>query len=119
MVLGKKTFAEMKVGEKLYFGALDCPHIMDSTLVKIEMFVDEDDCYTIRSAVRFTPIEFGNFEISKCILDKNDAVYYEFNGNEFYCGTSPEVVAICVTKELKKKRDFWENRIKRFKENIL
>lgn len=118
MVLGKKTFADMKIGEKLYFGALDCSHIMESTLVNIEMLTDDDNCYTFRSDVRFTPVEFGHFEISKLILDKNDAIYYEFNGNGFWCGTSPEVVATCVLKALQHKRDFWQSRINHFVNNI-
>lgn len=117
MVIGKKTFADMKVGEKLYFGTLDCSYVMESTLVNIEMLTDEDNCYTLRSNVRFTPVEFGNFEISKCTLAYNDAVYYEFNGNWFWCGTSKEVVIECVLKALNEKRALWDNRINRFIDN--
>ena len=118
MVLGKKTFADMKVGEKLYFGTLDCPHVMESTLVNIEMLTDENNCYTLQSNVRFTPIEFGNFEINKCILAYNDAIYYEFNDNWFWCGTSKEAVISCVLNALTDKRNFWQNRIDRFVKNI-
>ena len=118
MVIGKKTFADMHVGDKLYFGSLNCSHIMKSTLLSIELLPDEDDCYTIRSNVRFTPVEFGSFEISKCILACNDAVYYEFKGQWLWCGTSEEVIKECVLKALKEQRDLWDNRINRFINNI-
>ena len=118
MVIGKKTFADMHVGDKLYFGSLNCSHIMKSTLLSIELLPDEDDCYTIRSNVRFTPVEFGSFEISKCILACNDAVYYEFKGQWLWCGTSEEVIKACVLKALKEQRDLWDNRINRFIDNI-
>ena len=118
MVIGKKTFADMHVGDKLYFGSLNCSHIMKSTLLSIELLPDEDDCYTIRSNVRFTPVEFGSFEISKCILACNDAVYYEFKGQWLWCGTSEEVIKACVLKALKEQRDLWDNRINRFINNI-
>ena len=118
MVIGKKTFADMHVGDKLYFGSLNCSHIMKSTLLSIELLPDEDDCYTIRSKVRFTPVEFGSFEISKCILACNDAIYYEFKGQWLWCGTSEEVIKACVLKALKEQRDLWDNRINSFIENI-
>ena len=118
MVIGKKTFADMHVGDKLYFGSLNCSHIMKSTLLSIELLPDEDDCYTIRSNVRFTSVDFGSFEISKCILACNDAVYYEFKGQWLWCGTSEEVIKACVLKALKEQRDLWNNRINSFIENI-
>ena len=118
MVIGKKTFADMHVGDKLYFGSLNCSHIMKSTLLSIELLPDEDDCYTIRSKVRFTPVEFGSFEISKCILACNDAIYYEYKGQWLWCGTSEEVIKACVLKALKEQRDLWDNRINSFIENI-
>lgn len=118
MVIGKKTFADMHVGDKLYFGSLNCSHIMKSTLLSIELLPDEDDCYTIRSKVRFTPVEFGSFEISKCILACNDAIYYEFKGQWLWCGTSEEVIKACVLKALNEQRDLWDNRINSFIENI-
>ena len=118
MVIGKKTFADMHVGDKLYFGSLNCSHIMKSTLLSIALLSDEDDCYTIRSKVRFTPVEFGSFEISKCILACNDAIYYEFKGQWLWCGTSEEVIKACVLKALKEQRDLWDNRINSFIENI-
>ena len=118
MVIGKKTFADMHVGDKLYFGSLNCSHIMKSTLLSIELLPDEDDCYTIRSNVRFTPVDFGSFEISKCILACNDAIYYEFKGQWLWCGTSEEVIKACVLKALKEQRDLWDNRINRFINNI-
>ncbi len=118
MVIGKKTFADMHVGDKLYFGALDCSHVMESTLLSIELLPDEDNCYTLRSNVRFTMVEFGKFKISKCILAHNDAIYYEFNGNWFWCGTSKEVVIECVLKALREKRTLWDDRINRFIDNV-
>ena len=118
MVIGKKTFADMHVGDKLYFGFLNCSHIMKSTLLSIELLPDEDNCYTIRSNVRFTSVDFGSFEISKCILACNDAVYYEYKGQWLWCGTSEEVIKACVLNALKEQRDLWDNRINRFIDNI-
>ena len=113
MVIGKKTFADMHAGDKLYFGSLNCSHIMKSTLLSIELLPDEDDCYTIRSNVRFTSVDFGSFEISKCILACNDAVYYEYKGQLLWCGTSEEVIKECVLKALKEKRDLWDKKKKK------
>ena len=118
MVIGKKTIADMQAGDKLYFGSLNCSHIMKSTLLSIALLPDEDDCYTIRSNVRFTSVDFGSFEISKCILACNDAIYYEYKGQWLWCGTSEEVIKACVLKALKEKRDLWDNRINSFIENI-
>lgn len=118
MVIGKKTFADMHAGDKLYFGSLSCSHIMKSTLLSIALLPDEDDCYTIRSNVRFTSVDFGSFEINKCILACNDAIYYEYKGQWLWCGTSEEVIKACVLKALKEQRDLWDNRINSFIENI-
>lgn len=118
MIIGKKSFADVKIGDSLYFGSIDLSHIYESKVINIEMLPDEDDCFTIRSEVRFTPIEFGQFSISKCILDKNDAVYYTLpNGTGVYCGTSKEVVFNCVMDELNNKRKFWQDKINRFVDN--
>ena len=119
MIVEKKTFADMKVGETLYFGCLDSYHIMESRLVSIEMLPDNDNCYTHSSDIRFTPVEFGNFAISKMILDRHDVIYYTHNNQGFWCGTSKEAVAEHVIAAIKSKIDFWYNRMIRFNNNNL
>ena len=118
MVIEKKTFANMKVGDSLYFGCLDSDHVMESKLISIEMLPDNDDCYTHRSEIRFTPVEFGNFTINKMILDHHDVVYYTYNNQGFWCGTTKEAVAKHVLRAMNSKIDIWYNKMIRFSNNL-
>lgn len=111
MVNNKKTFKDLNVGDTIYFGCLDSDHIMESQLVSIELLPDNSNCYTEQSKIHFTPIEFGNFTISKILLERHDVVYYTFNNQGFWCGTSKEAVADHVIRAIKLKVALWNSRM--------
>lgn len=116
-MINKKTFADLKVGDILYFGTIDSDHIMMSRLVSIEMLPDLDNCYTNNSDIRFTPIEFGYFDINKIIVDKHDVIYYTFNDCGIWCGTSKIAVANHILNAIKSKIDVWNNKMNRLINN--
>ena len=112
-----KTFSELKVGDTLYFGTLDSSHIMESKLISIEMMLSDDNKFNHNSNIRFTPVEFGFFDIPQIIMKYHRVVYYEYNNTGFWCGTTKEGVRNAIIIEMTRKRDLWQNRIDRLMSN--
>ena len=99
----RKTFADIRVGDTLYWGAPDMDHNLDGEHMP-------NVC-----EVTFKTNDSFEFDMSNCLLDKHDCVIFthRINGNTIYIGTTKMTVANNIIKFLDNKIAFWASRKER------
>lgn len=110
-----KTFADIRVGDILYWGAIGMDHIATTIVTDTHLNLDGEHLPKVCD-VTFKTNEGFNFDICNCHIGNNNCVIFthEINGNEIYIGTTKEAVAKNILKTLNSKISFWANRKERF-----
>ena len=83
----KKTFADVKVGDNLYFCAKNMNRVLTTLVTSINLILDGEHIPQC-------------CDQSRCIIDKHNC-FIDINGT--CIGTSPDVVANQILKELNRK----------------
>ena len=111
----EKTFADIHVGDKLYWGAIGMDHVADTLVTDIHLELDGEYLPSCCD-VYFKTNESFEFGINKLLLNKHNCVIFthQVNGNEIYIGTSVNAVAKNIIRTLDEKINFWQNRKDRF-----
>lgn len=114
-----KTFADIRVGQKLYWGAIGMDHIGTTIVTNTHLNLDGEHLPKVCD-VTFETNEGFKFDICNYFLDKHNCIVFTHivNGNEIYIGTTEEAVATQILKSLDSKISFWTNRKERFLERL-
>ena len=114
----KRTFADIQVGDTLYWGAIGMDHISTTIVTDTHLNLDGEHLPKVCDVI-FKTNEGFKFDICNCLLDKHDCIIFTHvvNGNEIYIGTTKEAVAYQITKYLTSKIRFWSERKARFLDN--
>ena len=113
----RKTFADIRVGDTLYWGAPDMDHVSTTIVTDTHLNLDGEHMPKV-CEVTFKTNEGFEFDINNCLLNKHTCVIFthQVNGNEIYIGTTKEAVAFQIVKYLTSKIKFWKDRKDRFME---
>lgn len=115
-----KTFANINVGDILYWGSYDMGHI--TTTIVTDIHLELDGKHLPRCCdVTFTTNEGFVFTINKVLLDKHKCICFshQVETNMIYVGTSKFSVANAIIKYIDNKLNFWESRKKRICEDLI
>ena len=114
----EKTFADIRVGHKLYWGAVGMDHISDTIVTNTHLNLDGEHLPNA-CEVTFETNDSFKFGICNLLLEMHNCVIFthKITGNEIYIGTTKEAVANQILKTLDSKISFWTNRKERFLEN--
>jgi len=106
-----KTFADIRVGDTLYWGAIGMDHIATTIVTDTHLNLDGEHLPKV-CEVTFKTNEGFEFDMSNFLLDKHDCVIFthQINGNTIYIGTTKMAVANNIIKFLDNKIDFWSSR---------
>ena len=110
----RKTFADIRVGDTLYWGAPDMDHVSTTIVTDTHLNLDGEHMPKV-CEVTFKTNEGFEFDMSNFLLDKHDCVIFthQVNGNTIYIGTTKMAVANNIIKFLDNKIDFWASRKER------
>lgn len=114
----EKTFADIHVGDKLYWGAIGMDHVLTTIVTDTHLELDGEHTPTF-CEVTFKTNDSFKFSICNCILNKHNCVIFTHmvNGNEIHIGTTKEAVVNQILKTLDSKISFWTSRKERFLNN--
>lgn len=114
-----KTFAEVRVGDTLYWGAIDMDHISTTIVTDTHLNLDGEHMPNVCD-VTFETNESFKFDICNCLLPLHNCIIFahKFSDNEIYIGTTKEAVATQILKTLDSKIKFWANRKERLINNL-
>lgn len=106
-----KTFADIKVGDILYWGAIDMDHVSTTIVTDIHLELDGEHMPKF-CEVTLTTNESFKFTICNILLDKHQCIIFshQLPDNEIYIGTSKNVVATNILKRLDNHIKFWKDR---------
>lgn len=115
-----KTFADIRVGNILYWGAIDMDHISDTIVTDTHLNLDGEHLPDL-CEVTFETNENFKFDICNALLRIHNCIVFQHKvtGNEIYIGTTKEAVATQILKTLDSRISFWTNRKERFLENYV
>ena len=110
----KKTFADIRVGDILYWGAIGMDHISTTIVTDTHLNLDDEHLPKVCD-VTFKTNEGFEFDICNCYIDRHNCVIFDhqMNGNTIYIGTSKMAVANNIIKFLDNKIAFWTSRKER------
>jgi len=115
-----KTFADIRVGDILYWGAVGMDHI--ATTIVTDTHLDLDGEHLPKCCdVIFKTNEGFEFDINNCYIHIHNCIIFthEINGNEIYIGTTKEAVSRNILKAIDSKINFWNNRKQRLINNLI
>ena len=103
-----KTFADIRVGDILYWGAVGMDHIATTIVTDTHLNLDGEHMPKA-CEVTFKTNEGFEFDISNFLLDKHNCVVFthQVNDNTIYIGTTKMTVANNIIKFLDNKITFW------------
>lgn len=115
----EKTFADIRVGDILYWSAIDMDHIATTIVTDTHLNLDGEHLPKVCD-VTFKTNDGFDFDICNCYIGIHNCVIFthEINGNEIYIGTTKEAVAKNILKTLDSRISFWANRKERFIKNL-
>ena len=110
-----KTFADIRVGDILYWGAIGMDHIATTIVTDTHLNLDGEHLPKV-CEVTFKTNDSFEFDICNCYINIHNCIIFthEINGNEIYIGTTKEAVAKNILKTLDSRISFWTNRKERF-----
>jgi len=113
-----KTFADIRVGDTLYWGAIGMDHVATTIVTDTHLNLDGEHLPKV-CEVTFETNESFKFDICNALLKMHNCVIFthQTTDNEIYIGTTKEAVAKQIVKTLDSKIVFWTNRRERFLEN--
>ena len=114
-----KTFAEVRVGDTLYWSAIDMDHISETIVTDTHLNLDGEHMPSVCNVIFETNDSF-KFDICNCLLPLHNCIIFshKFSNNEIYMGTTKEAVATQILKTLDSKINFWTNHKARFIEKL-
>lgn len=114
----EKTFADIRVGYKLYWGAIGMDHIATTIVTDTHLNLDGEHFPSV-CEVTFKTNDGFEFDICNALLRMHNCIIFthKINGNEIYIGTTKEAIAEHILKTLDSKISFWTNRKERFLKN--
>ena len=114
-----KTFAEVRVGDTLYWGAIDMDHISKTIVTDTHLTLDGEHMPSVCN-VTFETNDSFKFDICNCLLPLHNCIIFshKFPDNEIYIGTTKEAVANQILKTLNCRINFWQNRKDKFINNL-
>ena len=114
----KKTFADIRVGDILYWSAIGMDHVATTIVTNTHLNLDGEHLPSV-CEVTFETNEGFKFDICNAFLRIHNCLIFthQVGGNEIYIGTTKEAVAKQILKTLDSKISFWVNRKERFLEN--
>ena len=115
-----KTFADIRVGDILYWGAIGMDHIATTIVTDTHLNLDGEHLTKVCD-VTFNTNEGFNFDICNCYIGIHNCIIFthEINGNEIYIGTTKEAVSRNILKTIDSKINFWNNRKQRLINNLI
>ena len=104
----EKTFADIRVGHKLYWGTVGMDHIGDTIVTDTHLNLDGEHLPNA-CEVTFETNDSFKFGICNLLLKMHNCVIFthKITGNEIYIGTTKEAVANQILKTLDSKISFW------------
>ena len=116
----KKTFSEVKVGDKLYYSSLNMEHIHSTIVTEIKLILDGEHVPEFCNQVISTSDGF-EVTMSKYLMGIHDCyVYAHKHPENLICvGTSAQTVASYILKEVDEKIKVLESYKDRFVNNLL
>lgn len=110
-----KTFADVRVGDILYWSAIGMDHIATTIVTDTHLNLDGEHMPSVCD-VTFETNESFKFDICNALLKKHNCIIFnhQVNGNTIYIGTTKDAVAFNITKYLNEKIRFWVSRKERF-----
>ena len=115
-----RTFADIRVGDILYWGAVDMDHI--ATTIVTDTHLDLDGEHLPKCCdVIFKTNESFEFSITNFMLNRHNCIIFDHQriGNTIYIGTTKEAVSKNILKTLDSKISFWTNRKQRLINNLI
>ena len=111
----EKTFADIKVGDIIFWGAIGMDHVATTIVTDTHLNLDGEHLPKV-CEVTFKTNEGFEFDINNCLLNKHNCVIFthQVNGNTIYVGTTKMAVANNIIKFLDNKIAFWASRKDRF-----
>ena len=115
-----KTFADIHVGDILYWGAVDMDHIATTIVTDTHLNLDGEHLPKCCDVI-FKTNEGFVFDINNCILNRHNCVIFDHQvrDNTIYIGTTKEAVSRNILKTLDSKINFWTNRKQRLINNLI
>ena len=109
-----KTFADIKVGDILYWGAIGMDHIATTIVTDTHLNLDGEHLPAVCD-VTFETNETFKFDICNALLKRHNCIVFthQVNGNTIYIGTTKMAVANNIIKFLDNKIAFWTSRKER------
>ena len=109
-----KTFANIRVGDILYWGAPDMDHISTTIVTDTHLNLDGEHLPNM-CEVTFKTNDSFKFDICNALLRIHNCIIFthQVNGNEIYIGTTKDAVANNIIKFLDNKIAFWTSRKER------
>ena len=110
-----KTFADIRVGDILYWGAIGMDHIATTIVTDTHLNLDGEHLPNV-CEVTFETNDSFKFDICNALLKIHNCIIFahQVNDNEIYIGTTKDVVATQILKTLDSRISFWTNRKERF-----
>ena len=110
-----KTFADIRVGDILYWGAIGMDHIATTIVTDTHLNLDGEHLPNV-CEVTFETNDSFKFDICNALLRIHNCIIFthQVNDNEIYIGTTKEAVAKNILKTLDSRISFWTNRKERF-----
>lgn len=114
-----KTFADIRVGDIIYWGAIGMDHIATTIVTDTHLNLDGEHLPKVCD-VTFETNESFKFDICNALLNKHNCIVFDHqvNGNTIYVGTTEDAVASNILKYLDSKINFWKSRKLRLLENL-
>ncbi len=110
-----KTFADIRVGDILYWGAIGMDHIGTTIVTDTHLNLDGEHLPKVCD-VTFETNDSFKFDICNALLRINNCIIFthKITENEIYIGTTKEVVAKQILNTIDSRISFWTNRKERF-----
>lgn len=114
-----KTFADVRVSDKLYWSAIGMDHIAETIITDTHLNLDGEHLPKTCD-VTFKTNDGFTFNICNCLMPLHNCIIFthQINDNEIYIGTTKEAVATQILKTLDSKINFWTSRKERFIKNL-
>ena len=112
------TFSEVKVGDTIYWSSLDCEHIHSTIVTGITLILDGEHIPEFCD-IKFSTNDSIEFSMCKHLTKIHNCIVFPWksDSNIIYAGTSKEVVAKAILKEINKKIEILQNKKERFVKN--
>lgn len=109
-----ETFADIRVGDILYWGAIGMDHIATTIVTDTHLNLDGEHMPAVCD-VTFETNESFKFDICNALLKRHNCIVFthQVNGNTIYIGTTKMAVANNIIKFLDNKIAFWASRKER------